>query len=820
MNDPKRQRYRHDDHATQRRRRWRRNFAVLSAVFALALVSLAAVSIAAFNGISGARAYVHGESQWTKAQKQAVIALLEYASTGRPEHFERFEAALEVTQGDRRARIALSREDPDYEAARQGFLDGRNRPEDIPLMMRMFVIARGLPRLLPSFSEAIDAWAAGDADMTRLERAAEELRARVRAHGPDSPRVREQVAIVHGIDSALTRHEERFSQLMGRVSQQLTHFFSLAVTLIALLMIAGTALLAWRLLRISERRDAALVESEQRYRALVDQPEVGIWQVDPEGRIVFLNPAMRHLLGLAGDEEVGGSSIDRFVAERDRERVRENRRARAGGEGTALEIELQPRAGSSRITLIHGAPIRVEETLLGHVGTCVDITERKEAERELRHQALHDTLTGLPNRKLFLDRLDMALRRARRIDAGVAVVFVDLDRFKVINDGLGHSAGDELLGEAARRLEGVVRERDSIARFGGDEFGIVLEQIATIDDAVRPAQRIVDAFEPAFELDGVATRIRASIGVAICHGGEQAPEELLRHADIAMYSAKRAGGARLHVYDPERDAFQQSRLQLESDLWQAVEQDQLRLFYQPIMDLHEQRVESMEALLRWQHPEQGLLEPKQFIPLAEETGAIREIGRWVAGQACRDFASIETRLGEHAPEAVAINISGAEFGSGTGAHHLEACCRAAGIPRSALRIEVTESMVTQHPEAIREIESRGFDIVIDDFGTGYASLDRLRQVPYSMIKIDRSFVASFQHSPVDHSIIEAVMHVGDRLGVRIVAEGIERPDQLPPLRALGCRFAQGFHFSHPLPLERIAELCRGFASTDGDDRRA
>jgi diguanylate cyclase (GGDEF)-like protein/PAS domain S-box-containing protein len=820
LNDPERQKPRQDDRANRRRQRWRRNFAVLLVVFALALLLLAAVSVAAFHGISGARAYVHGESQWTKAQKQAVIALLEYASTGQPEQFERFEAALEVTHGDRRARIALSREDPDYDAARQGLLDGRNRPEDIPLMMRMFVIARALPALLPSFTDAVEAWAAGDADMSRLERAAEELRARVRAHGPGSPRVREQVAEVHRIDSALTRHEDRFSQQMGQVSHQLTRFFSLAVTLMALLMIAGAAMLAWRLLRISERKDSALIESEQRYRALVDQPEVGMWQVDPEGRIVFLNPAMRRLLGLATDDEVSGSSIDRFVAERDRERVRENRRARAGGKGSALEIALQPQRGSSRITLVHGAPIHVGDALIGHVGTCVDITGRKEAERELRHQALHDTLTGLPNRKLFLDRLDMALRRARRIDAGVAVLFVDLDRFKVVNDGLGHSAGDELLGEAARRLETVVRERDSIARFGGDEFGLVLEQIATVEDAVRPAERIVDAFEPAFEVDGVTTRIRASIGVALCRGGEQEPEQLLRHADIAMYSAKRAGGGRLHVYDPERDAFQQSRLQLESDLWQAVERNQLRLFYQPIVDLSEQRVESLEALLRWQHPEHGLLEPDDFIALAEETGAIRGIGRWVAGQACRDFAWLETRLGNQAPGAVAINLSGAEFGSGTAAGDLEECCRAAGIARSALRIEVTETMVTHHPDAIREIESRGFDIVIDDFGTGYASLDRLRQVPYSMIKIDRSFVASFQQSLVDTSIIEAVMHVGDRLGVRVVAEGIERPDQLPPLRAMGCRFAQGFHFSHPLPRERIAELCRGFAATDGEDPHA
>lgn len=780
----------------------RRSFIVLSAAFSLAMVLLVAFSVVALHGLSGARAYVHGESQWTKAQKQAVIALFDYAVTGKEQRFGAFERALSVNHGDRRARIALSEDPPDYETAREGFIAGRNRPEDVGLMMTLFVTGRELPL----FKEAIEAWAEGDADIARLEEAAAELRRRVRAHGAGSPEVVGQLEVIQRIDQELTRHEDRFSHVMGQLSHLLTNVFSITVIAAALAMIVGASFLAWRLLRISEQKESALMESEQRYRALVDQPEVGMWQIDPAGRIAFLNPAMRVLLGLRDDEDVEGEFIDQFVEESQRTRVRENRAARADGRDEAMEVELVPRRGAPKITLVHGAPIRVASSIVGHVGTCVDISGRKAAERELRHAALHDGLTGLPNRKLFLDRLDMALRRTRRSGKDVAILFIDLDRFKLVNDGLGHAAGDELLRDAARRLESQIREGDSIARFGGDEFGVIVEQIESVRDAIEPARRIVRAFEAAFEIDGISARIGASIGIAVSSDGRLQPDELVRHADIAMYVVKTQGGGGVHIYDAEQDETRQTRLVLESALWKAVEHEELRLLYQPIVDLATGQVESMEALLRWEHPERGLLAPDQFIPLAEESGAIVPLGEWVVRQACEDFRLAGARLGSSAPKAVAVNVSDAEFRLGDPARSLAEASRACDLPASAIRIEVTESMLTEQPGALRNLRSRGHDIVIDDFGTGYASLDRLRHVPFNSIKIDRSFVAGFQDSIVDISIIEAIAHVGRKLGVRVVAEGIEEPEQIPQLIELGCGFGQGYHYARPIPLEEIIAM--------------
>lgn len=788
-------------HAGFRTTRLRRSFAALSAAFILAIVLVVIVGVVAIYGLSGARAYVHGESQWTKAQKQAVIALFDYAATGQRARFEDFRDALAVNHGDRRARLALSQDEPDYEAAREGFLAGRNRPEDIDLMMGLFVAGRSLPL----FADAVEAWTEADRLIDRLEAEAQVLHRQVERFGPGSPAVLEHLDEIERVDRDLTRQEDRFSHAMGQISHRLTKYFSIAILVFAMGMIGAVLLLAWYLLRTGENKDSALVASEQRYRALVDQPEVGMWQVDPDGRIEFLNPAMRMLLGLDADEDVDGQSIDHFLEQSQQERVRDNRAARIQGRHEAMEVTLEPRRGASRTTLVHGAPIRIDKTVIGHVGTCVDISARKQAERELRHQALHDALTGLPNRKLFMDRLEMALRRARRTGQNVAILFLDLDRFKIVNDGLGHPAGDELLRQAAKRLLASIRERDSLARFGGDEFGIILETIERIEDATEPARRIIQSFERAFEVDGVEARIGTSIGIVVSEGGTSAPQELLRHADIAMYSAKRDGGGTFHVYDPEHDEFQQSRLGFESQLWRAVERNELCLYYQPIIELASNRVESLEALVRWNHPEKGLLTPGHFIGVAEETGAIASIGRWVARQACMDLVEMQARLGDRAPCAIAINVSDAEFRLADPTDHLRASCRTSGAAPSAIRVEVTESMLTRRPDHLRALKLQGHDIVIDDFGMGYASLDQLRHVPFGTIKIDRSFIAGFQQSVVDLSIIEAIAHVGERLGVRVVAEGIEHPEQVAPLRELGCGFGQGFHFSHPGPLSEIMD---------------
>lgn len=779
--------------------RLRNNFILLLAAFSLAMFLLVVVSIIAFYTLSGARAYVNGESQWTKAQKQAVIALFAYAHTGESERFADFEDALRVNHGDRQARLALSLEDPDYESAREGFLQGNNQPEDIELMMTLFVVGRDLPL----FSDAIEAWTDADRLIARLEHEAEELRALVDQFGPGSAPVVDQLEIIKTVDRSLTRQEDLFSRAMGQLSNSLTTYSSIAVFLAAMILIAGAIILAWRLLKTSARRESALRESEQRYRALVDQPEVGMWQIDPHGHIVYFNPAMRSLLRIPEGTSLEGEPIERFIADHHRKKVRENRQLRERGKAMAMEVELTPISGKACIALVHGAPIRVGSAVVGHVGTCLDITARKQAEDELRFQALHDALTGLPNRKLHMDRLSMALKRSRRSGKSTAVFFIDLDRFKVVNDGLGHAAGDELLKQAAARLKTVTRAHDSIARFGGDEFGIILESIETPEEAGPPAKRILQAFEEEFTINGITARVGASVGIAVSHEGQEEAAELLRQADIAMYLAKRRGGGHVHFYDPEQDSFQQEHLHFESDLWNAAGRDELRLVYQPIVDLGTRRVESIEALVRWEHPDKGLLMPERFIALAEETGAISEIGQWVARRACLDFKQLKAELGSVCPGSVAINVSDAEFRFGDPVSYLHALCIEMDFDPDDLEIEVTESMLTQQPDALRKIRDQGHRIAIDDFGTGYASLDRLRMVPFDTIKIDRSFVAELTRSEIDRSIIEAVLQVGRRLRVQVVAEGIENEEDAQALLNMGCPFGQGYLFMKPKPLDEL-----------------
>jgi diguanylate cyclase (GGDEF)-like protein/PAS domain S-box-containing protein len=780
----------------------RRRFILLSAAFSIAIVLLVTFSMFAFQGLSGARAYVNGESQWTKAQKQSVIALFDYATTGDEEQYHAFNRALAVNEGDRRARLALSQDDPDLEEARQGFLDGRNQPEDIELLVRLFLLGQSLP----PFQEAIDAWRQADALIAELRSEARTLRDRVRRYGPASQPVFDQLETIRALDGQLTRQEDEFSNAMGRVSRVMIQWFALVIAVTAFVLIVGGFILAWRLIRVSESREEALRESEQRYRALVDQPEVGMWQIDPDGCILYFNPAMRDLLGIEDSEPIEGGEIERFIAHDHREKVIRNRQARLDGQNSAIEVELTPLKGSSRIALVHGAPIHVGSTVVGHVGTCVDITARKQAEHELQFQALHDPLTGLPNRRLFMDRLDMALKRSRRDGTRIGVLFVDLDRFKIVNDGLGHAAGDTLLKEAATRLKSVVRDRDSIARFGGDEFGVILEPLQSVDEAIVPANRIVDELTKEFSIDGVSARVGASIGIALSDQGEEDPSELLRHADIAMYIAKGKGNSHLHVYDAEEDSFQQEHLHFENDLWYAAERDQLQLHYQPIVDLESRKIVSLEALVRWLHPVEGLLSPDQFIALGEETGAIARIGEWVAQRACRDFTRLQVALGDHCPGTIAINVSDAEFRFGDPISSIRDACSQSNIRAESIEIEVTESLLTLQPEALYQINSLGHPIAIDDFGTGYASLDRLRMVPFDAIKIDRSFISSLRNSRVDHSIIEAVIHIGRSLDVQVVAEGIELEDDAGALLELGCRLGQGYLFSAPRTFEEIQAM--------------
>jgi diguanylate cyclase (GGDEF)-like protein/PAS domain S-box-containing protein len=436
-----------------------------------------------------------------------------------------------------------------------------------------------------------------------------------------------------------------------------------------------------------------------------------------------------------------------------------------------------------------------------------DALQQRATEDDIRYQALHDPLTGLPNRVLFMDRLGHALSRP---GAEVAVVLLDIDNFKLVNDSLGHSAGDELLMEIAPRLEGALRPGDTIARLGGDEFVVLLEQIPNERAAASIAERMVAAFEFPFELSAGEHFAKASLGIALACDSDRQSASLVRDADAAMYQAKSHGRGRFEVFDRAMRIRTVARLSLENDLRRALERDELRIAYQPIVSLQDSSIVSVEALLRWQHPERGLVRPDEFIPIAEESGLIEPIGSWVLEAACSQAAQWHAARPDSRPVGISINLSVRQLTQ----RDLEATVAKAleltGIEPASVCLEITESVLLDEPasvsETIRRVARLGVRFVLDDFGTGYSSLAYLTQLPIDGLKVDRSFVEALGSEERSTAITTAIVRMAQALSVEVIAEGVETERQLEALRSLQCELAQGFHFFRPLSAEAVTEL--------------
>jgi diguanylate cyclase (GGDEF)-like protein len=435
--------------------------------------------------------------------------------------------------------------------------------------------------------------------------------------------------------------------------------------------------------------------------------------------------------------------------------------------------------------------------------------EHKRTEAALAHQALHDSLTGLPNRSLLLDRLDQAMARARRRETRPAVLLLDLDHFKVVNESQGHAAGDRLLVAVAERLRSSVRPSDTVARFGGDEFVVVCEDMVSEWEATLVGQRLSATLEDPFLVDGHEHFMTASIGVVLADP-DDAPEAVLRDADSAMYEAKHRGRARTELFDERLRARAAARMETESALRRALDRGEFILVYQPIVLLSEGRMVGAEALLRWQHPERGTITPDQFIPVAEETGLIVPIGAWVLEEACRQSRRWREAAPGRPPLAVSVNLSARQLVS---PGFLDVVARALSdnaVDPSTFHLEITESVLMGdadfYVETLTALKALGVRLAIDDFGTGYSSLSYLRRFPIDKIKVDRSFVSDLDGGGGEWSIVAAVIAMAQALGRVALAEGVETPEQLSGLRALGCDFAQGYHFSRPLPPEDLDRL--------------
>jgi diguanylate cyclase (GGDEF)-like protein/PAS domain S-box-containing protein len=563
------------------------------------------------------------------------------------------------------------------------------------------------------------------------------------------------------------------------------------------------------------RSDAALRDSEERYALAALGANDGLWDWDLKTRRIYFSPRWAAILGLSPDD-VRGTQADWF------DRVHPD-----DADGLGLEVaghleghrphfehafRMRHRDGSWRWVLARGMAVRdAARQPYRMAGSLTDVTDRKLAEEQLAYDAFHDALTGLPNRALFMDRLSQVFHRAqRRAEHVFAVLFLDLDRFKVINDALGHVAGDKLLVTLARRLEECLRPGDTVARLGGDEFVILLGDIGEGRDAVVVAERIQEEVARPVPLSGQEVFTSASIGIAFGGRGGAEPEELLRDADTAMYRAKALGKARCEVFDEAMRQRAVAVLQLETSLRRAVERQELRLVYQPIVRLDTGRVAGVEALLRWDHPERGPVPVAEVVAVAEETGLIVPIGNWVLREACRQARVWDGGRWADGGLAISVNLSARQFMQPRLVQQVEEALEQTGLPHHRLRLEITESAIMQDTdsaqEMLRRLRASHVQVHMDDFGTGYSSMSNLRDFRIDGLKIDRSFVSQLGAVSREAEIVRTIVSLAHNLALEVVGEGVETPEQAEGLRVLGCGYAQGYLFSPPVAPDAMPDL--------------
>ncbi len=551
-----------------------------------------------------------------------------------------------------------------------------------------------------------------------------------------------------------------------------------------------------------------LQESEERYALAVRGANDGLWDWNLRTNEVYFSPRWLSMLGL--DEGRSDSQHPdlwfKRVHPQDIHELQDAIQQHLDGQTSLFQSEhrILHQSGRYLWVLSRGVAVRDGAGMAYRMaGSLTDITARREVEQQLLRDAFYDSLTGLPNRALFLDRLGVSIARTHRNPSyQFAVLFLDLDRFKNINDSLGHIMGDKMLRAVAERLVPLVRHGDTVARLGGDEFAVLLDDIEENSRASLVADRILKRFSIPFDLEGHEVFTSASIGIALSTTGYDRAENVLRDADTAMYRAKSNGKGQYAVFDLQMHSHAVAVLKLENDLRRALERQEFRIHYQPIIDLDTGRIRAFEALVRWQHPDRGLVSPRSFIPTAEETGLIVQIGRFVLREACRQMAEWQRQFPEVKDLAVSVNLSSKEFMQSDLVERIRDLLEETGLPPNCLRLELTESIIMEHtapvPEKLRRLRELGVELHIDDFGTGYSSLNYLHQLPANVLKIDRSFIRQMSSGSGRSEIIGTIVYLARNLGMTVAAEGLETAEELAHFRTLRCEYGQGFYFSKPL----------------------
>jgi diguanylate cyclase (GGDEF)-like protein/PAS domain S-box-containing protein len=582
-----------------------------------------------------------------------------------------------------------------------------------------------------------------------------------------------------------------------------------------IMMIGGRACMLTVSNDITERKAAerALESSEERYALAARGANDGLWDWDLRTDRVYFSPRWKEMLGYA-DADVGSTPDDWFrrVHAADVDRVRGTLDAHLQGRSDHFESEhrMLCRDGTYRWVLSRGLAVRDGGGPVHRMaGSMTDVSLRKAAEEKLLHEAIHDVLTGLPNRALFMDLLARSVARSKRRKGYLcAVLFLDLDRFKIINDSLGHLVGDQLLVGIARRLEKCLRPEDTVARLGGDEFTVLLEDINDVSDPTRVAERVHKELESPFHVGGHEVYTSVSIGIALSGAGYDTPDQILRDADTAMYRAKALGKARHEVFDTGMHARAVALLQLETDLRRAIERREFQLYYQPIVTLAGGRIVGFEALVRWLHPQRGLLLPSEFVAVAEETGLMLPIGQWVLEEACRSARAWSDRFRQ--PLVIAVNLSNRQFAQPDLPERVSAVLKDAGLDPGRLKLEITERVIMEQGDGVtrtlHRLRDLGVELYVDDFGTGYSSFSVLHRFPISALKIDRTFIHALGEDGDGSEIVKTIMTLARNLKLNVIAEGVETKLQLERLKTFKCPQAQGALFADAVPGDQVPSL--------------
>jgi diguanylate cyclase (GGDEF)-like protein/PAS domain S-box-containing protein len=775
-----------------------RRLVVIVWVFVGIVICLLTAAVYSVELLAGGRAFVGAEGQWSRAQKDATFYLTRYALNGAEEDYRSFERAMAVPLGDRKAREALLRDEPDYAAARAGFLEGRNHPQDIDAMMTLF------RRFAPfgPVKQAVFLWQRADATLDELRNVGTEL---YKAGPTIDPEERARhIERIARLNTTLARLEDAIAATLGEAQRA-----AQSVLLAGMLMLAGVLLVAGiyisqRFVAQNEKLQQTLRESEAQLRHLIESAPMPLLIVRAgDQQMLYANERALQQFGLTADSMQGRALSEFHVSEE----IRSALPAALSRQGSVrdYEVHLRDMSGRQFWLLLSAQPIRYAG-VVGLLVALADIDDRKRMQDDMRRRAMHDQLTGLPNRAMFLESLDRALRKARRRTGRFSVLFIDLDHFKQINDTMGHAAGDKLLQAVAERLTSAVRQSDLVARLAGDEFVVLIEDHKGPEEVMIVAQKVVGFLQRPVVLEWREVNISGSVGIASFPEDGEDVETLVKNADAAMYQAKERGRNNFQFYSADLNRMSVERAGLELRVRTALDNGEFFLEYQPEVELATGLLRAAEALLRWRDPQSGIVMPGEFLPLVEDNGAIIPIGQWVMDRALEDAKGWAE---QDVDVQVSVNLSSRQLQHSDLADDVSKALKRHDLAPRKLRVEIPETALIAESEAversIRALQRMGVEVAIDNFGSGYSSLGLVRGFAVDAVKLDKSLVSGCANKRECAAIVSAVAAMAKSLGLTVIASGVETEEERRIVQKLGCDRAQGMLVGKPGDWAQITE---------------